>query len=51
MEESITCKVFELSAEGLVSLKEIPGGHLVAITEQGQAVLAKASAVTDAAPV
>lgn len=45
MEESITCKIFDMRDEGLVSVKEIPGDHLVAISAAGQAVLTRASVI------
>lgn len=43
METMITFSIFEMKREGLVSIKEIPGGHLVAITEAGKAVLSRAT--------
>ena len=45
MEETITCTVFNLRDEGLVSVKEIPGCHLVDITEAGRAVLTRATII------
>ena len=47
MEETITCAVFRLRDEGLVSVREIPGCHLVDITEPGRLVLAQSMALSD----
>jgi hypothetical protein len=39
MQEAISCSVFDLRDDGLVSTRELTGDHLVSLTPRGREVL------------